>query len=133
LKKKQDEALGPVSEYLSSKYNITLPVCTGISIPKISAESIESLEKIIETQDAFYVVGLEAVASISKSVGIGIALLDGELSLDRALFCARLEENMQIEEFGKVEGQHDVDEAYERMVMSAAKSLVALARDRTRD
>lgn len=76
--------------------------------------------------DDYYLVALETAATVAKSPTIALALLDGFLTIHQALNCSRFEENLQIEEFGKIEGTHDVDESYERMVLATAKNLVNL-------
>ena len=84
-------------------------------------------DKYLIGKDKFFVVALEAAATISKSTAIAIALLDEFVSIEKAVECLRFEENVNMMEFGKVEGTHDVDESYETMVISAAKNLVKLS------
>ena len=95
-------------------------------MPSITEDSIQNFETMCESVDDYYLAALETAATVAKSPAIALALLDGFLTIDQALNCSRSEENLQIEEFGKIEGAHDIDEFYERMVLSAAKNLVNL-------
>lgn len=52
---------------------------------------------------------LEQLSSACKSVCMAIAGTKGVLSLEQILEASRIEENHQIEEWGLVEGGHDID------------------------
>lgn len=122
---RQDALLNPVINHIKLRYNIDLPVCSGIATPEISAASSTSFSEYLNTVDDYEIVALEAAATIAKSTSIALSLIDGFLSIEDALKCARLEEDLQIEEYGKVEGHHDIDELNSRMVLAAAKTLTS--------
>jgi len=101
-------------------------MCSGLETPEIPSSSLESLKSHCNSLDNYGIVALEAASTISRSVGIALALLDGHLSIGDALKCARVEEDLQIEEFGMVEGSHDIDEVNSKMILAASKNLVSL-------
>lgn len=78
--------------------------------------------------DDFDIVALDVFSNNAKSVGIGLALLDGHITVRQAFHASRLEELHQIEEHGKVEGVHDYDEAITLMNLSAGRVLSQLSK-----
>jgi hypothetical protein len=68
----------------------------------------------------------EQLAASSKSVLLGLATAAGRLSVQESLAAARLEEDMQIEEWGMVEGGHDIDVADARVRIAAPSLFVRL-------
>lgn len=54
---------------------------------------------------------LESLSAAARSVLIGVAQMHGIMSPAEALRLARLEEDFQSEEWGLVEGGHDIDGA----------------------
>ena len=96
------------------------------STPNITKSSQGNLYNFCRSIDDFHLVALEAATTASKSVGIGMSLLDGRIGIEHAIVCSRLEEEFQIRENGRIEGVHDRDEEFLRVVFSAAKSLMLL-------
>lgn len=125
-RERQDQIMNPIIDFMKSKYGVELPKCPGISLPVIEKTSLDKFRELCEEKDDFYMVALETVATVTKSPSIAIALLDGFLTIEQAVKCSRFEENLQIEEFGKIEGTHDVEESYELMILSAAKNIINL-------
>ena len=76
--------------------------------------------------DHFEIVAREAAVSVTKSTSIALGLLENAIDVQNALICARIEEEKQILEYGRVEGSHDLDEIYILNVLGASKMLVAL-------
>ncbi|CAG9325130.1 ATPAF2 [Blepharisma stoltei] len=122
---RQTKLFTPVINHVKEKYGIELSTCSGFSTPQISKESFDNLQKHIETLDSFEIVALEAATTIAKSTSVGLSLLDGFLSIENSLKCSRLEEDLQIEAYGKVEGHHDLDELSSLVVLAAAKTLIS--------
>jgi len=109
---------------LKQAYSITIPEAVGLNEPEFSDNSLQVFEELFDSQHGFYIVALEAVSLTTKSVAIALGLFDGVITLEQAVNCSRIEDNLQAAEFGKVDGIHDVNDAYELMVLAAAKSLV---------
>jgi chaperone required for assembly of F1-ATPase len=65
----------------------------------------------------------------AKSAAIALALLykgDDELTIEEAVSIARLDTDYQSSIYGKVEGAHDMDQAYFLNTFATARSLVNL-------
>ena len=112
---------------MKEKYNIELPVTSGLNLPNFDSKTIEDFEDIIDSKDDFYLVALDAVANTSLSVSVALALLDGIIDIKQAVYCSRIEDTLQAALYGKVEGEHDVKETQENVIMAAAKLLVTLS------
>lgn len=52
---------------------------------------------------------MEALSAACKSVLLGIALAEGRITPQDAVIALRLEEDMQMQHWGLVEGGHDID------------------------
>lgn len=72
--------------------------------------------------DTWQLAAAEQLASSCKSVLIGLAAMRGRLGIAATVEAARVEEDHQIEEWGLVEGGHDIDIA-DLHVRVAAPSL----------
>jgi ATP synthase F1 complex assembly factor 2 len=76
----------------------------------------------------FVLCGLDAAAQTSKSLVIPLALYHRKLSIEDALRACRVEENYQLENYGEVEGFHDLDKVdIETRLSSAALFLHLLS------
>jgi ATP synthase F1 complex assembly factor 2 len=58
----------------------------------------------------------------------GLALIRGVIDVEQARAAARVEEDFQIEEWGLVEGGHDVDLADIRIRLSSPRVMINLLR-----
>lgn len=112
---------------MKEKYDIELPVTFGLNLPCFDTKDVDNLEELIDSKDDFYVVALEAIANTSLSVSVAVALLDGIIDTKQAVYCSRIEDTLQAALYGKVEGEHDVKETQENVIMAAAKLLVTLS------
>lgn len=78
--------------------------------------------------DRWQLAAAEQLAACCKSVLLGLAATAQELSVEQAMAAARAEEDHQIEQWGLVEGGHDVDIADLRVRVSAPSLFVRLLR-----
>ena len=69
--------------------------------------------------DSWELTATEQLAASCKSVCIALAAVKGELGLQAVLEAARLEEEHQIQQWGLVEGGHDIDQSDIRVRVSA--------------
>lgn len=74
---------------------------------------------------------MDALASACKSVLLGVALSEGRLQVEAAVRATRIEEDMQIEEWGLVEGGHDIDVADARARIGSAVMFLRLLKGGT--
>lgn len=76
--------------------------------------------------DHWHLAAAEQLTSTCKSVVLAAALLRGHIGPAEALAAARLEEDFQVEEWGRVEAGHDLDEADLRSRVFAPSLFVRL-------
>ena len=61
--------------------------------------------------DPFELTATFNAAASAKSLLTGMALIRGAIDVEQAEMSARVEEDFQIDEWGLVEGGHDIDKA----------------------
>lgn len=59
--------------------------------------------------DMYRLTAIESLSAACKSVLMGIALAEGRITPQEAVAALRLEEDMQMQHWGLVEGGHDID------------------------
>ena len=125
LKKLQSKHYDPLLRHLSTQHDITLAPTEELMAPSIASEVDQArLTALLRSLDDFTIAALDAVTSLSKSVVVALAVMDGRLSLDAAYEACRVEENYQMRTYGRVEGMygHGVDVEWTRMVLAAART-----------
>ena len=125
LKKLQSKHYDPLLRHLSSQHDITLAPTEELLAPSIVSEADQKrLTALLRSLDEFTIAALDAVTSLSKSVVVALAVMDGRLSLDAAYEACRVEENYQMRTYGRVDGiyGHGVDVEWTRMVLAAART-----------
>ena len=80
--------------------------------------------------DRWQLAAAEQLAACCKSVLLGLAAAAQQLSVEQALEAARVEEDLQIQQWGLVEGGHDIDIADLRIRVAAPSLFVRLLRHR---
>lgn len=126
-----EEILSPILIHLSEKFSIDFPLCEGnknlgFSIPQIPKYGINKFQEYVEGLDNYTLVALESAISTTKSVALGVSLISNVIDIPTTVLCARLEEEKQIKENGRVEGSHDLDEVYMAQALAAARNLIIL-------
>ena len=133
LKKLQRKHYDPLLRHLQQQHHITLQPTEELLAPSIASELNQArLTTLLRSLDDFTIAALDAVTSLSKSVVVALAVMDGRLSLDAAFEACRVEENYQMRTYGRVDGMygHGVDVEWTRMVLAAARTAGNLcARD----
>jgi ATP synthase F1 complex assembly factor 2 len=93
-----------------------------------SESVVREAEKRLNSMDTFELTATFNAAASAKSLLIGMALIHGEIDIDEAMSAARAEEEYNIEEFGLVEGGHDVDRADLAVRLAAPRAMMSLLR-----
>ena len=60
--------------------------------------------------DAWNLTLMQSVTMEAKSFFVGLAVVEGVLTAEEAIEASRVEEEFQIEQWGLVEGGHDMDQ-----------------------
>ncbi|KAL4484413.1 hypothetical protein ABPG74_019590 [Tetrahymena malaccensis] len=123
----QNAKLNPVIEYVNKLMNIKLQPTESLFSRELEDVEKENIQKYIASKDNWTLMAIEQATVNTKSTCLGVSLINGFLSIEQALEYSRLEENFQIEQFGMVEGSHDLEENTTLLNISTAKLFSYLA------
>ncbi|OMO59524.1 ATP12, ATPase F1F0-assembly protein [Corchorus capsularis] len=76
----------------------------------------------------FFQIGIDAFAAAGHSLVIALGIFRRKLQIEEAIEFIRLEEDLQVDKWGMVEGVHDVDIADLKVQISSATVFLALSR-----
>lgn len=126
LATKQAELLDPILRQIEKHYGLEQELKTSNSLvpPQQHQRDLDRLASIVKKKTEWELGCLFTVVRNLKSYLLGISLLDGLISVDRACQVANLEESHQRERWGEVEGYHDVEIATIQMWLNAALLLL---------
>lgn len=132
---KQQSIWKPVIEEFSTHFG-EVDVRTDMSCPKHPESTVNKVTEYLNSLDHFQLTAMESLTSGLKSIITSLTLLKSiqatqvnrSITSNEAIQIARLEEEHQIEEWGLVEGGHDIDRAnIEVQTISAATFLKLLS------
>ena len=109
------------------RHGARLAVTSGIQHVQQPGETVAALERAVEAQDDFELAALHVLASITGSLILGLAVLDGRLSAAEAFALSRLDETYQAERWGR---DHEAETRAAKLAaeMEHAARLVRLSR-----
>ena len=123
----QKKHFDPLLRHLASTHSIDLHPTSDFGDPPHSPTS-SRLGRILAQQDEWTLAAVASVASVSRSVVVALAMLEGRLSVEEAFEASRVEENFQMRKHGVVRGAfgHTTDIEYTHLVLAAARTLLNL-------
>lgn len=113
--------------WLSDRHGARLSVTSGIQHVAQSEETLAALREAIAAQSDFNLAALHVLASVTGSLVLGLAVLDGRLTSDDAFALSRLDEAYQAEQWGS-DREAEARAAHLAVEMRNAAELVRLAR-----
>mmetsp|Transcript_21578 Transcript_21578/g.69486 ORF Transcript_21578/g.69486 Transcript_21578/m.69486 type:complete len:282 (+) Transcript_21578:91-936(+) len=118
----------PLVEWLTETYGVALRPGFGVSHRPASPADVLALKAEIDERKTnhWHLAALQCATQECKSLVIALALLERRIDADQAETAARLEENVQIERWGLVEGAHDYDLARIKIRLASASLFVDL-------
>lgn len=87
--------------WAAERHGARLLVTSGIGPLEQPAEPLAALRRAVEAKDAFALVALHVLSSVTGSLVLGLAALEGRLSPAEAFALSRLDEAYQAERWGK--------------------------------
>ncbi|KAJ1451283.1 hypothetical protein M885DRAFT_530188 [Pelagophyceae sp. CCMP2097] len=129
LLERQERHFLPLLEWLNTEYKIELPQRRGLELyhkKQNPAAASAVAEDIVEAMSHWRLSALQCATTECKSLTLGLALLAHRIDAREADYASRLEENMQIERWGLVEGQHDYDITRSKLRLSSASFFAGL-------
>jgi ATP synthase mitochondrial F1 complex assembly factor 2 len=111
----QERRHAPLVEWFRREFNVPLTVFDGAEsmIAKFEQpqQTITTLQWTLHNLSDHALAGLDMLVNSTKSTVIALATHRRRLSAADALAYSRVEENLQIEQWGQVEAGHDIDHA----------------------
>lgn len=115
----------PLIAWVKDEFNAPMKTTTELTVDQPDA-SVDALYDAIVSTDPWRLSAIDSVASLARSYIIGLAVERGRITAQQAYEASRLHEDYQIANWGKVEGGHDIDQAYVSMKMSAVGTYLEL-------
>jgi len=114
-------------DWASDHHGARLAVTSGIQHVTQSAETLAALRRAVTAHSDFDLAALHVLASVTGSLVLGLAVLDGRLTSEEAFALSRLDEAYQAERWGS---DPEAEARVERLAaeMHQAAELVRLAR-----
>jgi ATP synthase F1 complex assembly factor 2 len=83
-------------------------------------ETVEKIYQVLKCLNDWQFGVLAYITDISKSLLIGLSMIEQQLSGKEAAEAANLESNYQTQFWGEMKESHDVEKAYLKMCLTAA-------------
>jgi ATP synthase F1 complex assembly factor 2 len=117
----------PILDYLNSVGVILSQSKAPFALPDSTEAEVKAMnETFLRSYDSLQLTMLETLAKYLKSGSIAVGVLEGILSPEAAFKAAFVEEICQREEWGLVEGDHDMNDAETKLWINGV-SLLATA------
>jgi chaperone required for assembly of F1-ATPase len=100
LAQRQREGWDPLLDWAARQYNARLTIADGLNHIDQPPETLAALRAAIANYDAYTLAGLHVLASITGSLVLALAVVEGETSSVHAFQVSRIDENYQIEKWG---------------------------------
>ncbi|XP_063790923.1 ATP synthase mitochondrial F1 complex assembly factor 2 [Pseudophryne corroboree] len=105
----QKKEWDPILNWAENWYSVVIGSSTSIMGPVIPPETSEVFHRHLTSYNFWALTGIEFIIYQLKSVVLTMGLLDRALTVERAVFLSRLEEEFQIQHWGNVEWAHSYD------------------------
>lgn len=125
---RQVEKIDPLLKWLETEFGCKPVVYSSFFGGKQDDGLVTAVQSLLKKTDDCELAAIDAIAAASHSLVIAIGIFRGKLQIEEAMELARLEEDLQIDKWGLVEGGHDIDIADLRVQISSAAVFLGLSR-----
>jgi len=101
LVERQVAAWDPLLAWARGRYDVTFAVTTGVMHVAQPDATIARLHEAVAAYDDFRLAGLSPVVTLTGSLVIGLALIEGEIDADAAWGAAGIDEDWSVEMWGE--------------------------------
>lgn len=122
----QVEFMDPLFDWMEAELGVRPVLYTSIFAGKQPQELVNAMECFLKKTDNWELTAIDAITAAAKSITIAFAVFRGRLDVEEAIKLIRLEEDLQVDKWGLVEGGHDVDMADLRVHISSAVAFLGL-------
>ncbi|KAM7268394.1 hypothetical protein ACFE04_010560 [Oxalis oulophora] len=125
---KQVQKIDPLLQWVESEFGYKPIVYSSFFGGKQEDGLVKAVENLLKKTDDCELATIDAIASAAHSLTIAIAIFRGRLEIEDAIELIRLEEDLQLDKWGLVEGGHDVDIADLKVQIASASAFLGLSR-----
>jgi chaperone required for assembly of F1-ATPase len=101
LVERQAAAWDPLLGWARGRYDVTFAVTTGVMHVAQPAATVARLHEAVAAYDDFRLAGLSPVVTLTGSLVIGLAMIEGEIDADAAWAAAGIDEDWSVEMWGE--------------------------------
>lgn len=123
---RQREHFLPLHDWLREDFNIELATTDTLNKLPHPPASIARMVTLVEALDPAALTALQCATMEAKSLVMGLAVVLGRMTPKEAEVASRLEEEFQMEQWGLVEGGHDLDIAANKVSLNSAAVFLHL-------
>ncbi|WP_224813508.1 ATP12 family chaperone protein [Hasllibacter sp. MH4015] len=125
LTQRQAEAWDPLLHWARETYDAPLAITAGIVPVAQPARSIENLSAAVHGTDAFALVALHDLVTLTGSLVLGLAVSRQRVNAAQAFDLSRIDEDWQIEQWGRDEEADAAAEARKAQLLQAEEFWAA--------
>lgn len=125
---KQVEKIDPILKWLESEFGHKPTVYSCFFGGKQEDGLVKAVENLLKKTDNCELAAIDAIAASAHSLVIALGIFRGRLQIDEAIELVRIEEDVQVDKWGLVEGGHDIDVADLKVQIASATVFLALSR-----
>ncbi|CAM6032634.1 unnamed protein product [Sphagnum compactum] len=130
LAEKQVKMWDPLLDWFKSEIGVRPLVTSSIFGTTQPPEVLDAVEKAVRQCSDWQLAAVDWLAGTARSLIVALAIARGRLGIEEAIEIIRLEEDHQaciyVEDWGYVEGGHDIDEADIRVKISSCSVFLRL-------
>lgn len=127
LVERQQEAWQPLLEWLAERHGARLEVTTDLGAASQPAEALAALRAALEALPENALAAVHAVAAITGSAVIALALAEGRIDAGTGWTASQIEESFQSGRWGEDQEGQERRRALQRELTEAARVLASLA------
>ncbi|XP_072983241.1 uncharacterized protein [Typha latifolia] len=107
--KQQEEKIDPILDWIQSEFGFKPVVYSCFFGGKQDNGLTNAIENVLKKTSDYELAAIDAMAAAAHSLVIPLGIFRGRFGIEEAIELIRLEEDLQIDRWGLVEGGHDVD------------------------
>ncbi|MBN8813953.1 MAG: ATPase [Sphingomonas sp.] len=101
LIERQNALWNPPLDWAEGRYGVQFELASGVMHQPQPDATIEKLAVAVATRDAFELAGLSPIVTITGSLVLGLALIEGAMAAEAVWTAANLDEDWQAEQWGE--------------------------------
>ncbi len=122
----QAESWDPLLDWAQERYDVAFEIVEGIIHRAQPPETVARLAAALDAHGPFQLAALQPLITISGSLLIALALIEGEIDVESAFAAAHLDEIWQVEQWGEDELARQARENKRADFKAAARFLALL-------